>query len=64
MRILGFLGIVMAGMGALMLVAPGVARFVMSYVLGMRSTPHAASRMAAWGLIVLGLAVTFLSRLI
>ena len=64
MRLLGFLGVVLVLLGAAMLLAPGVTRVALRVGLGVRWSAHPAARVAAWGLILLGLAVTLLARLV
>jgi hypothetical protein len=60
-HLLGFLGLAIALVGAGMMLAPGPLRFVLR-VLGIRHDPHGASRVAAWGLVVLGLVIVVLTR--
>lgn len=62
MRILGVLGALLALVGCGMLAAPGPTRAALG-LLGIRLDAHPAGRVAAWGLIVLGLAIAVLARL-
>ena len=61
MVILEIVGLLLAITGAGMLVAPrGVALGLR--LLGVRWNPHDASRVAAWGLVALGLVIVVLTR--
>ncbi len=62
LRLLGFLGIVVALIGAGMTIAPEVTRRLL-LVAGVRWEPDPHSRVAGWGLVILGLVVVVLSRL-
>jgi hypothetical protein len=59
--ILGIVGLLLAIVGAAMMLAPrGLA--VALRLLGVRWDPHDASRVAAWGLVGLGLVIVVLTR--
>jgi hypothetical protein len=60
-HLLGFIGLLLALVGAAMILAPGPLRFALR-LLGIRRDPHGAGRVAAWGLIVLGLVIVVLTR--
>lgn len=62
MRLLGLLGVVLALVGFGMLTAPEPTRVVLRFI-GVRLDAHPAGRVAAWGLVVLGLAIAVVSRL-
>lgn len=59
--ILGALGVAIALVGAAMMLFPRPLGFVLR-VLGVRWNPHEASRVAAWGLVGVGLVVVVLTR--
>ena len=61
LSLLGALGIVLALVGAAMMVAARPLALALR-LLGVRWQPHEASRVAAWGLVGLGLAVVVLTR--
>ena len=63
MRLLGLVGAVVAVTGFALLGAPTAAARVLHWV-GLRRTPHPASRVAAWMLVILGVAIAVVSRLI
>ena len=54
-------GAVLAVLGWTMLVAPGAAYWVLR-ALGMHADPHNASKVGAWGLLLLGGIIVLLSR--
>jgi hypothetical protein len=60
-HILGWIGVLMLLVGAAMMLFPRPLALVLR-VLGVRWNPHEASRVAAWGLVGLGLAVVVLTR--
>jgi hypothetical protein len=60
-HLLGLIGVVLALIGAAMMVIPRPLTLVLR-MLGMRWDPHGASRVAAWGLVVLGLVVVGVTR--
>jgi hypothetical protein len=63
MRLLSLIGIALALVGAGMAVAPGLTRrFLLS--MGVRWEPDPQSRVASWGLVILGLVVVVLSRVV
>jgi hypothetical protein len=59
--ILGILGLLLAITGAAMMLAPRPLSVALR-LLGVRWSPHDASRVAAWGLVGLGLVVVVLTR--
>jgi hypothetical protein len=59
--ILGAAGVLIALVGAAMMLFPRPLGFVLR-LLGVRWSPHEASRVAAWGLVGLGLVVVVLTR--
>jgi hypothetical protein len=63
LRILSALGIILALIGAGMSVAPELTRRLL-LAAGVHWTPDPRSRVASWGLIILGLVVVVLSRLV
>ena len=64
MRLLSLGGVVLAAVGAGMLVAPRPTGWVLRVVGRRPVPPHPANRVAAWGLVLLGLAITALGRLV
>jgi hypothetical protein len=62
LRLLGFFGVVLALIGAGMAIAPGITRRLL-LAAGVRWEPDPQSRVASWGLVILGLVVVVLSRL-
>jgi hypothetical protein len=59
--VLGIVGLLMAIAGAAMMLAPrGLA--IALRLLGVRWNPHEASRVAAWGLVGMGLVIVVLTR--
>lgn len=60
--LLGIIGLLLAITGAAMLLAPRWLGFALRVGLGVRWNPHDASRVAAWGLIVMGLVIVVLTR--
>lgn len=63
MRILQVVGVLLALVGSGFLVAPGLTRVIVRHGLGLTAPPHEASRVAAWGLIVIGLAMVVIGHL-
>jgi hypothetical protein len=61
MRLLGLAGVVLALIGFGMLTAPEPTRAALK-LLGVRVDAHPAGRVAAWGLVILGLAIAVVSR--
>ena len=59
--ILGAVGVLIALVGAAMMLFPRPLAFVLR-VCGVRWNPHEASRVAAWGLVGIGLVVVVLTR--
>ena len=59
--ILGAFGVLIAAVGAAMMLFPRPLSFVLR-LFGMRWSPHEASRVAAWGLVGIGLVVVVLTR--
>ena len=59
--VLGIVGLLLAIAGAAMMLAPRWLGFALR-LLGMRWNPHEASRVAAWGLVGLGLVIVVLTR--
>jgi hypothetical protein len=60
-HLLGIVGLLLGIAGAGMLVAPRWLSFALR-LLGMRWDPHDASRVAAWGLVTMGLVIVVLTR--
>ena len=60
-HLLGWIGVLLALVGAAMMLLPRPLSLVLR-VLGVRWNPHDASRVAAWGLVGLGLVVVVLTR--
>ena len=58
---LGFIGVAIALVGAAMMVVPRPLALVLR-LFGVRWNPHEASRVAAWGLVMIGLVVVVLTR--
>jgi hypothetical protein len=56
-------GLLLAITGMLAMLAPRPLRLVLR-LLGVGWDPHGASRVAAWGLVVLGLVVVVLARVV
>jgi len=56
-------GLLLAITGMLAMLAPRPLRLVLR-LLGVSWDPHGASRVAAWGLVVLGLVVVVLARVV
>jgi hypothetical protein len=63
MLILEVVGLLLAITGMLAMLAPRPLRLVLR-IAGVRWDPHGASRVAAWGLVALGLVVVVLSRVV
>lgn len=63
MALLGVVGLLLAIVGAAMMLAPRWLGFGLR-LLGMRWNPHEASRAAAWGLVGLGLVIAVVARLV
>jgi len=63
LRLLSLVGLALALVGAGMSVAPGITRRFLLAV-GVRWQPDPRSRVAAWGLVILGLVVVALSRVV
>jgi hypothetical protein len=63
MRILGFGGLVLALIAAGLLTAPRWTSSLLR-LLGVRRPLDPANRVAAWGLVVIGLLIAILARLI
>lgn len=63
LRVLGFLGILIALIGAGMGMAPRLTRRFL-LVAGIRWEHDPRSRVASWGLVLLGLAIVVLARVI
>lgn len=61
--LLRIIGIALAVIGGGMAVAPQVTRRVLLFV-GVRWEPDPRSRVASWGLVILGLVVVVLSRVV
>jgi hypothetical protein len=59
--LLGVVGLLLAVTGMLMMLAPRWLGLALR-LLGVRWNPHEAGRVAAWGLVGLGLAVVVLTR--
>ncbi len=59
--LLGLIGVLLALVGAAMMVIPRPLSFGLR-LFGVRWNPHEASRVAAWGLVGLGLVVVVLTR--
>ncbi|HZS16218.1 MAG TPA: hypothetical protein VFC09_16640 [Candidatus Dormibacteraeota bacterium] len=59
--ILGLVGVLLALVGAAMMLFPRPLSFLLR-LLGVRWQPHEASRVAAWGLVGIGLVVVVLTR--
>jgi hypothetical protein len=59
--LLGLLGLLLALTGAAMMLLPRPLALVLR-LCGVRWSPHEASRVAAWGLVGLGLVVVVLTR--
>jgi hypothetical protein len=59
--VLGFVGVLIALVGAAMMLFPRPLSFVLR-LAGVRWNPHEASRVAAWGLVGIGLVVVVLTR--
>ena len=51
-------------MGGAMLVLPGASRALLRVTLGVRMEPGRHQRIAAWLLVVLGLALAFVGRVV
>lgn len=64
MRILGLLGVLVAAVGVLILVAPPLAATVLRTVGVRLDADPTRRRAAAWLLVVLGLAVAILARFV
>ncbi|HXA28706.1 MAG TPA: hypothetical protein VN193_08150 [Candidatus Angelobacter sp.] len=60
-HLLGLIGVLIALVGAAMMVIPRPLSFVLR-LFGVRWNPHDASRVAAWGLVGIGLVVVVLTR--
>jgi hypothetical protein len=60
--VLGIVGLLLAIIGAGMLLAPRWLAVALRVLLGVRWDPHEASRAAAWGLVGLGLVIVVLTR--
>jgi len=63
LRLLELIGIALALVGVGMSAAPRLTRRFL-LVVGVRWEPDPRSRVAAWGLVILGLVVVLLSRLV
>ena len=63
LRLLSLIGIALAIVGAGMAVAPDLTRRFLLAV-GVRWEPDPRSRVASWGLVILGLVVVLLSRVL
>jgi type III secretory pathway component EscS len=61
LSLLSVVGVLMALVGAATMLAPRPLAFALR-LLGVRWQPHQASRVAAWGLVGLGLVVVVLTR--
>ena len=59
--ILGAVGVLIALVGAAMMLFPRPLGFFLR-IAGVRWNPHEASRVAAWGLVGIGLVVVVLTR--
>jgi hypothetical protein len=59
--VLGIVGLLLAITGMLAMLAPRPLSLVLR-ILGVRWNPHGASRVAAWGLVGLGLVIVVLTR--
>jgi hypothetical protein len=62
-HVLGFVGLLLAVVGAAMMLVPRPLALVLR-LLGVRWNRHEASRVAAWGMVGLGLVIVVLSRLV
>jgi hypothetical protein len=63
LRVLSLIGVALALVGAGMAVAPSLTRrFLLA--MGLKWEPDPQSRVASWGLVILGLIVVVLSRLV
>lgn len=60
-HLLGWIGVLVALVGAAMMLFPRPLAFALR-LLGVRWNPHQASRVAAWGLVGIGLVVVVLTR--
>jgi hypothetical protein len=60
-HLLGWIGVLIALVGAAMMLFPRPLALVLR-LLGVRWNPHEASRVAAWGLVGIGLIVVVLTR--
>jgi len=63
MALLGVVGLLLAIVGAAMMLAPRWLGFALR-LLGVRWNPHDAGRVAAWGLVGLGLVIAVVARLV
>lgn len=61
LRVLGFLGILLALIGAGMTIAPRITQRLL-LAAGVRWEPDPRRRVAGWGLVTLGLVIVVLSR--
>ena len=60
-HLLGWIGVLIALVGAAMMLMPRPLALVLR-LFGVRWNPHEASRVAAWGLVGIGLVVVVLTR--
>ena len=61
--VLRLVGLALAAIGVIMLVAPEFARRLL-LAAGVRWEPDPSRRVASWGLVILGLAFVALSRVV